>query len=661
MHQKPGLMAGLTLTRFGPQEIEITNNLAAVWFVAYAGEQVHGKSSLPYVFLKPCDSFKERFNFFNDILCIFHPFPEIDSRVFEAMDRILSAHQHRLDRLCVVLITNAETISDALRKNDLDSDPRVVVPFKYQELRGGVGGKERLMLDQFERNLFTKDLFAMSSALKTDRFFFGRKDEIQKLVGHYQNGENSTVFGLRRIGKTSILWAVVRTVKDTNAPVVFVDCNDTRFHKTTWNKALFRIKEALYLSNGLAKTGFGESAYSEADASTCFTEDLLLVKKKFGKPSLLIFDEIQNICFDLSSSEKWASGDDFLPFWQAIRSAYQQTPNLFSFILCGTNAHIIEAGRLPSGLDNPLFGYVKPYYLGFFDTDDVKNMLSQIGSYMGASFDPQIFTYLTDDFGGHPFLIRQACSYLWNLQVTKNVPRNVLVRKTFYQTHKDNLISSTRNYINLILQVLTERYPREFELLRLLAAGDHEKFQAYAQDRSQDIEHLIGYGLIEKMDGKYHFRISAVESAVKENARDLRCPDSVDERWALISKERNQFEFRLREFVRASLRASLGKTEAKSVIIGVMTKPSQVANAEKLDYDEIFHKEFYFLNLKDVVVKNWQNFRFIFNNDKQKFMEAMDAGNKLRADAHAKSITPDQFKQVMPKLVWLSKSFDDAA
>lgn len=661
MHQKPGLMAGLNLTRFGPQEKEITNNLAAVWFVAYAGEQSLGKSSLPYVFLKPCDIFKERFNFFNDILCLFHPFAEVDSRVFEAMDRILGAHQHRLDRLCVVLITNAETMSDALRKSDQESDPRVIVPFKYQELRGGVGGKERLMLDQFEKNLFTKDLFAMSSALKTDRFFFGRKDEIQKLVGHYQNGENSSVFGLRRIGKTSILWAVVRTIRETNSPVVFVDCNDTRFHKATWNKALFRVKEALFSSNGMGKSGFEEVSYTEADASTCFTEDLLLVKKRFTKPTLLIFDEIQNICFDLSSSEKWASGEDFLPFWQAIRSSYQQTPNLFSFILCGTNAHIIEEGRLPSGLDNPLFQYIKPYYLGFFDSDDVKGMLTQLGSYMGVSFEQQIFIYLTDDFGGHPFLIRQACSYLWNLQVTKTVPRNVLVRKLFYQTHKKNLIESTRNYINLILQVLTERYPREFELLRLLAADEHEKFQSYAQNQAQDIEHLVGYGLIENMDGKYHFRISAVESAVRENARDLRCPELVDERWALISKERNQFEFRFREFAKAALRASMGKNAAKAAVIAVMRQPEQIARAEKLEYDEIFEKEFLFSNLKDLALKYWANFRFIFNDDKQRFLESMDAGNKLRADAHAKSITPDQFKQVMPKLVWLSKSFDEVS
>ncbi len=40
-------------------------------------------------------------------------------------------------------------------------------------------------------------------------------------------------------------------------------------------------------------------------------------------------------------------------------------------------------------------------------------MVSTIGNYMGMRFDDEIYTYLTDDFGGHPFIIRQVCSHLF--------------------------------------------------------------------------------------------------------------------------------------------------------------------------------------------------------------------------------------------------------
>lgn len=541
MRQEPGLRAAVDLGRFGPAEIEIVNNLATIWFIAEAQVYQAGKASLPYVFLKPCDGFREKFNLLSDVLCLFHPYPSIDSRVLEAIEWLLEKFPQRIDHLCIVLVTNAEgTMLDSTR--NADSDPRTVVPFKYRELRGGVAGKSRLMIERFEERLFAKDLFAMSSALKSERFFFGRTNEIQRLVGHYQSNENSTVFGLRRIGKTSVLWAVVRHLKATGVPVALIDGNDARYHRATWNKALYRVKQAIFSVNTL-KGGHNEAEYNEADATTCFAEDLRMAKNKTTKPVLAIFDEIQNLCFDVSTSEAWRSGKESIPFWQAIRSVYQQNQNLFSFILGGTNAHIIEAPHSASGADNPLFGYVAPHYLGFFNWQEVKGMLEHIGAYMGVTFDETIFHYLHDDFGGHPFLIRQACSKLWDLQATPNVPRRVHTTRPFYQAHKAELFEHTRNYIAMILEVLTERYQREFEMLRLLAAGDQERFRIYADDSPRDVSHLIGYGLIERPTEAYTFRIAAVEAAVRKNARDLVCPETVEERWALLSRERNQFEF----------------------------------------------------------------------------------------------------------------------
>jgi hypothetical protein len=657
MRQNPGLRPEVNLAQFGSAEIEITNNLATIWFISDARVHQAGKDAYPYVFLKPCDGFREKFNLISDILCLFHPFPVVDARVAKVIDDLLLKYSTRVDHLCVLLVTNADEVQ-GLNGHESDSDPRILIPFKYRELKGGVAGKERLTLERFERHLFTKDLFGMSSALKNDKFFFGRSSEIQRLVGHYQSNENSTVFGLRRIGKTSLLWAVVRHLKTAGAPVALIDGNDAKYHRAEWNKALYRVKQAVYAINGM-KGGNAESAYSASDATSCFTDDLKAIKTRFGKPALIIFDEIQNLCFDVSTGEAWRSGQESIPFWQAIRSVYQQNQNLFSIILGGTNAHIVEAPHAPDGSDNPLFGYIIPKYLGFFSWEEVKGMLEQIGGYMGVSFDQAVYHYLTDDFGGHPFLIRQACSKAWDMQSTPNVPRRVHTSKTFYQTRRQELFDHTRNYIAMILEVLTDRYQREFEMLRVLAAGDQERFRIFAEQSPRDVEHLIGYGLIEFANSQYAFRIGAVEIAVKRNARDLVCPDNVEERWALLSRERNQFEFRYRDYVRSTLKVALGKQQAKAEIIGVMNKVSQATAAKDLEYDQIFTKEFYFSNLRDVTIRNWDKFKYLFNEDKARFQNAMDAGNKYRADAHAKSLTAEQFKTAMPQLVWLSKCFEE--
>lgn len=658
--QNPGMLPGLQIRDFGPQEIEIVNNLGAFWFVSQASILTTGrKNRFAYAFLKPTDNFIQRFNFHAQLLCIFHNFAEVDGRLLEAIDKIITASGHRVDRLCIIVVTNAEGVSSTLSRFEADGETRIMVPFRYHELTGGVSGKEALMIRRLEETLYTKDLFSIASVLKTERYFFGRKTELQRLVGQYNNGENGSLFGLRRLGKSSLLWAVLRNLKQIDVPVAFLDCSDPGFHKAKWNKALFRVNDTLFRTNGLEKLGNQESSYTEEDATACFAADLAIVRSRFNRPSYLIFDEVENLCFDVSPSEHWRSGENFLLFWQAIRSTFQQSTNMFSFLMCGTNPYPLEIAQLPDGSDNPIYKYIEPYYLGFFNVEDVELMISHLGYYMGISFDREVYTYLTDDFGGHPFLIKQACSFLRLKRVSENLPRKIHIRKDEYRSAREEIKAHTRNYIALILQVLTERYPREVELLKHLAVDNKEVFCAYAQDDPRSIEHLIGYGVVEKIAQDFCFRIKLVESAVQYDARDLACPESLEERWALLSKERNQFEFKFRELVRGAVKMAFGAKGGKDFMLDCMNKQSQIDKAKVLDYDDIFRGEMYFLDLKRAVLRDWDRFKFVFNDEKSKFSEYVDAANKFRSDAHAKTITKEQFRSVMPKLVWLTKSLQD--
>ncbi|TDN70796.1 ATP-binding protein [Paraburkholderia sp. BL10I2N1] len=659
MKQNPGLRPAVKLNDFGPKEIEIVHNLATIFFVSNAKVGKAGKDRYPVVYLKPTDDLQQRFCFFSELLCVLHPYPVLDARVIDFIDRTLSASQNRLDRLCVLIVSNASDVEANVPKVSITSEARVFVPFRYNELTGSVAGKGDIVRRRLEENLYTKDLFAISSALKTDRYFFGRRTDVQRIIGKYNEGENSSIFGLRRIGKTSVLWAVVRELRDIGAPVAFIDCTDTRFHKARWNQTLFRIKQALFQANPIAEGGHGEHAYSEAGASVAFSEDLLLVKKTYGKPSLLIFDEIENLSFDLSPTNHWASGADYLAFWQTIRSTFQQNPNLFSFLVCGVNPRCVEVPLIGPSLDNPLYRYVEPTYLGFFDVDDVTAMLKYIGGYMGMSFDTEVYTYLTDEYGGHPFLIRQVCSKLHQWHLKKLLPRKVHIRKEIYREKRDELRLSTRDYIDLILRILRERYVDEYRLLQHLSADDHQTFSSYALDEPTLINHLLGYGLVTKASDKYHFRIIAVQDAIADTATHLRSPATLEERWELLNAERNSFEQELRNIVKRTLKIAFGTPVAKDKFVNAMIKRSQKDKAATYSYDDMFRGEVYFSDLKRAIIGEWETFKNIFRDDKARFEHAMTTVNKLRADAHANEIDADNFSSAMESIRWLKGSIEE--
>ena len=78
-------------------------------------------------------------------------------------------------------------------------------------------------------------MFGVASPLNTDSFFFGkdRTYVITELYGKYQQGEHGGLFGLRRIGKTSILNKLQQRVEQDNGAVKVLEMTFLS-QKTAW-------------------------------------------------------------------------------------------------------------------------------------------------------------------------------------------------------------------------------------------------------------------------------------------------------------------------------------------------------------------------------------------------------------------------------------------
>ena len=92
-----------------------------------------------------------------------------------------------------------------------------------------------------------------------------------------------------------------------------------------------------------------------------------------------------------------------------MRGLHQESGGRFSFIIAGVNPFLCEESYI-NNVQNPIFQLVQPKYLAPLDENSVRMMMRRIGKYMGVKFDGPLYKYLGDEFGGHPFLIRLACS-----------------------------------------------------------------------------------------------------------------------------------------------------------------------------------------------------------------------------------------------------------
>ncbi|MHA1676641.1 MAG: hypothetical protein ACTSU6_05625 [Candidatus Njordarchaeales archaeon] len=636
----PGIHPMVELYSLTEEQRKIVNRLSKEWFITNSGENINlGKTSqYHYILMRAPDNYREMFNLQQDIIVVFSPYDSFETRTVDALDYVYQKLPRlRVERICGVIISKDENIENRLEelyKNEPES--LNIVPFTYKELLNPI--EPYFLRNRFKKYFYTRDLFAFEGPLKKDLFFFGRRGTVNNIVNRHLSGENSSLFGLRKTGKTSVIFGIERALNHIGGNSLVIDCQNPSFHKRRWNNTLFYIISQLcekYKSDLIIKK---ESKYTEENAALIFERDLLNLYEVLGKKKILfIFDEIENITCQASPSDHWTSELDFVLFWQTLRAIYQKHDNLFTYLIVGTNPTCIELSRI-NGKDNPIFNQVSFDYIKGFDVPQVREMVRKLGRIMGLKFQELIYSKLTDDFGGHPYLIRHVCSIINKLSPSE---RPVEIGKAIYKKASEIFTQEYSSYIEMILEILRSYYRDEYTMLRCLAIGDSKSFYQIAGKYPSYTAHLIGYGILEYINGDYCFKMESVKEYLSKKHRFEKTDSSQKEMLLEISERRNMLEPTLRKIIRQLLLAGYGEAQARDEFLQVMDEKrrGELAN---LTYAELFNAnkaKIYFDDLKKIVLKHWVIFKNILNLNKAEFEKSMNFINAHREDAHAKEIT----------------------
>ena len=136
-----------------------------------------------------------------------------------------------------------------------------------------------------------------------------------------------------------------------------------------------------------------------------------------------------------------------------------------------------------------MFSIFNTYYLTGLDYTNLKNMVNLFGSRMGMFFDNLSINYLFDQYGGHPLLIRLACSFHHEYFTAENRNRPLSINSEYLTQMQEERDAELISYCGHVVLEISELYPDEYGLLKLLASGQfadlHEKSKNY-----QAIKHI---------------------------------------------------------------------------------------------------------------------------------------------------------------------------
>jgi hypothetical protein len=687
---KGGIRSHVNLSHQSQEVQFLIRQLSRSFTITYASsiELDKGRSKYSYCLLKPIARIAKAFRLERELLCLFSDYPGFEPRTLSAFDAAreeveTKSHRGRITTACQVIISRDQEISDKIKRflSEVDDIPATIA-FSYHEGGSTISGEKNIgeisfVEQRFRQSFHCQDLFCYRNPLKSDSLFYGRTSILAECVGRHRAGENTGVFGLRKSGKTSVLYALQRQIDNSESLSFIVDCN--RFGLNRWNQVLGHIiKQYKAKLGSKAKVQAQENEYDLENAQQLFADDFFRIyNSKKPRKLLLMFDEIERMTPETGTGA-WRNDDDFIHFWHAIRNLTQLHTDKCTYLISGTNPCALETTYWFNRLENPIFQHAKPIYLPPFGFEEMQRMLNEIGFYMGLEFSDDAVYYLLQIFGGHPFLTRQACSGLYKLLTNKKRP--IAINKLTWSKHIAASLGHISPYVKLIVDAL-RFFPDEYEMLKIMITEGGDAFEEYAHTSKDLVHHLEGYGIVTKTELGYEIAIECIKEHLTSKWKYKIRGITQEEKELELSGRRNRLERNIRRLIKRSIKQlyrtkmAINNTRIQDpnefclerVYRSLTEERRERCKKKNYTFDDLFggQSPLFFLELSNIIIKNWgEAFASFFGeHEKERVKLYLNDINSTegggRNDCHAKDIADNEFEGIRIKFQYFEDILDD--
>ncbi|MGO6682014.1 hypothetical protein [Rhizobium leguminosarum] len=647
MVTRPGIHQEVNLADYPQLVASSIKSIAKYFYVTRSFKPVRiGNSEYYAVLARPTDEFAVYINADRELAVLFANYSAFEIRTLEAFDEFYdNVDSARIDKSLRFLVS-ADSKIEKVISHYLSQTPEypIIIPTTFEDVqRPG-----NTLLEATRRNYLLRDLFGYQNPLREETFFFGRQDVVNTVLDLAKSGQSSSLFGLRKSGKTSTIYAITRKAKAFGCIATLIDCQNPSVHARDQHMLLVHVLNEVRKVSGIGKA-IQTLGSSLPEISDNFSQHMKSLLGQAKSKVLIVFDEIENISPNTAASKHWREGTDSIFFWQILRSFIQSESNgRLSICLVGTSPHLLEAPQI-NGVANPMYLFSQKRFIPSLTFDETRDMIERLGHFMGLSFAPELIADLQKEYGGHPFFIRQVCSTVHQITTHERPTR---VSQDTVKQAKERFASQMVSYLTDILKQLKDFYPSEMDLLEKFVAGNTHDLQEYSSEAPELVDHLIGYGLIERSGVDYDIKFDAVRNSVRLTATD----NTVESRWTEIMQRRNKIENEIRS-------ALFHASKSLKDVDWQMALEESLSNRRFNELSStapayLLSKKTSPLYLSDLMALLKDNGILIYLGDRRSdVVKAIDSVNRLRKDAHANWVGDREFDDVRKSLDLLEAEF----
>lgn len=298
----------------------------------------------------------------------------------------------------IVLLTTAATIEQEARIH-LAQYPYPVTFITAVELREALLKDQQACFDLFAQALNRaserRNPFLYTNSIQESYEFFGRRDLIADFAHHIRHHELVALYGIHKIGKTSLLHQVLQYLTAYAREITSI-----------WIEMSAAIKNPSDLYSKILRNVSGESeAYRGPISAEDFRRELYAFhKNKLPEHPrhrvLLILDEYPYL-IPRKSGGKGIT--DYLEVLGLFKTLAQE--RWFHFLPCGRTSALSQVGGWPEG-DNPLTGMIQGRFLEPLNGEETEELLKVLGQKAGLGFTEEAIARIFTLAAGHPFFTR---------------------------------------------------------------------------------------------------------------------------------------------------------------------------------------------------------------------------------------------------------------
>jgi len=267
----------------------------------------------------------------------------------------------------------------------------------------------RQKLRELERPyLSLSDPYRESSAILDANYFFGREELLHRLPALLAGRNHVGIFGLPKIGKTSLLHQLRQIMSST--PTVLIECQSYQLSAEVFFEQILRQLFSQLSMMGIERLPKKSIVYGKSFPQSVTT--LLSVWKNagHGEPFVIMVDEVEAFTAAMTTDGGEKSIAEYQRFFATIRELADRHHDLVMAI----SAVRPQLNRMPNlgteNSSNPLYKCFQEEFVDFLSVRDNTRMLRELGWRRSIKWQSEAVERVYYYSGGHPWITRCIAS-----------------------------------------------------------------------------------------------------------------------------------------------------------------------------------------------------------------------------------------------------------